>query len=239
MAPRLPLATAAAAAALLVLPVGASAATQIPDIPNGTVSNVTATTAQLSAEVNPNGGETTYNFQIRLTGATDWETVSGAVLPSGTTPIPVTAEANLLQPETSYQVRVVASNSAGEIALDGLAFRTLATPAPTPSASLSVSSLKAKVGKKGLYFTSRATVNAAGSLSQTATTGSGKKTKTWCRTMTTARTAATYSLKCNLGSKGRRYLKKGSLVLTVETTLRAATGASVTDTQTLTIKRKR
>ena len=239
MAPRLTLATAAAAAALLVLPAVSSAATEIPNIPTGSVSNVTATTAQLSAVVNPNGGETTYNFQIRVTGANDWETVSGAVLPSGTAPVPVTAEANLLQPETAYQVRVVAGNSAGEIALDGLAFRTLATPTPTPSASLSVTSVKVKVGKKSAYFTSRVTVSAAGSLGQSATTGSGKKMRTWCTTMTTARNAATYSLKCNLGSKGRRYLKKRPLALTVQTTLRAATGASVADTQQLTIKRRR
>ena len=240
MAPRLTLATAAAAAALLVLPAVSSAATEIPNIPTGSVSNVTATTAQLSAVVNPNGGETTYNFQIRRTGTTDWETVSGAVLPAGTNaPVPVTAEANLLQPETAYQVRVVAGNSAGEIALDGLAFRTLATPTPTPSASLSVSSVKVKVGKKSAYFTSRVTVSAAGSLGQSATTGSGKKMRTWCTTMTTARNAATYSLKCNLGSKGRRYLKKRPLALTVQTTLRAATGASVADTQPLTIKRRR
>ena len=96
-----------------------------------------------------------------------------------------------------------------------------------------------KVGKKGAYFTSRVAVNTAGSLAQSATTGSGKKTKTWCRTMTTARTAATYSLKCNLGSKGRRYLRKRSLTLTVRTTLKAASGASATNTSKLTIKRKR
>ena len=239
MASRLTLTTAAAVTALLVLPAVSSAATEIPNIPTGSVSNVTATTAQLSAVVNPNGGETTYNFQIRVTGTNDWETVSGAMLPSGTTPVPVTAEANLLQPETAYQVRVVAGNSAGEIALDGLAFRTLATPTPTPSASLSVNSVKVKVGKKSAYFTSRVTVSAAGSLGQSATTGSGGKLKTWCTTMTTARNAATYSLKCNLGSKGRRYLKKKPLALTVQTTLRAATGASVADTQPLTIRRKR
>lgn len=112
-------------------------------------------------------------------------------------------------------------------------------PDPNPvTPSLEVGALKVKVGKKGAYFTSRATVNTAGSLAQVATTGSRKK-KTWCRTMTTARTAATYSLKCNLGSKGRRYLKKRSLALTVTTTLRAATGTSATNTRRLKIKRKR
>ncbi|MBU6336779.1 MAG: fibronectin type III domain-containing protein [Acidobacteria bacterium] len=220
--------------------IGPYEATLIPEIADGSVSNVTATTAQLSAVVNPNGGETTYNFQIRRAGESDWQTVSGTTLPANTNlRIPVTAEANLLQPETAYQVRVVASNSAGEIATEGLAFRTLATPTPAPSASLTVSSVRVKVGKRGAYFTSRATVNTAGSLAQTATTGSGKKTKTWCKTMTTARAAGTYSLKCNLGSKGRRYLKKRSLALTVKTTLRAATGASATSTRKLTIKRKR
>ncbi|MBU3673513.1 MAG: fibronectin type III domain-containing protein [Solirubrobacteraceae bacterium] len=220
--------------------IGAYEATLIPEIADGLASNVTSTTAQLSAVVNPNGGQSTYNFQIRRTGTSEWETVSGATLPADTNSfVPVTAEANLLEPETAYQVRIVAINSAGELAADGLAFRTLATPTPTPSASLSVNSVKVKVGKKGAYFTSRVTVNSAGSLAQTATTGSGKKTRTWCRTMTTARTAATYPLKCNLGSKGRRYLKKRSLALTVKTTLRAATGASATNTRKLTIKRRR
>ena len=222
--------------------IGPYEATLIPDIPDGSVSDITSTTAQLSSQVNPNGGETTYNFQIRRTGESEWQTVSGATLPANTNSlVPVTAEANLLQPGTTYQVRIVASNSAGELAADGLTFRTLAapTPTPTPSPSISVSSLKARVGKKGAYFTSRATSSGAGSITQTATTGTGKKTKTWCRTMTTARTAASYPLKCNLGSKGRRYLKKRSLTLTVKTTLNAATGVSVTNTSKLTIKRKR
>ncbi|MFM8884767.1 MAG: choice-of-anchor Q domain-containing protein [Solirubrobacterales bacterium] len=217
--------------------IGATETILPPTISAVSVGTVTSSSAPVSATVNPNGGATTYNFQIRKTGTSDWGSFDGATTGEGAAAQPVTGTANPLDASTDYEVRIVGANSAGEVASSPVAFRTPAAPAPT--LSLTVSSLKAKVGKKGLYFTSRATVNAAGSLSQTATTGSGKKTKTWCRTMTTARAAATYSLKCNLGSKGRRYLKKRSLVLTVKTTLKAATGASVTDARKLKIKRKR
>ncbi|MFM9140405.1 MAG: choice-of-anchor Q domain-containing protein, partial [Solirubrobacterales bacterium] len=206
--------------------IGAVEAILPPTLSTVSVGTVTSSSAPVSATVNPNGGATTYNFQLRKAGTSEWGSFDGATTGDGATAQSASGTANPLDASTDYEVRIVGANSAGEVASSPVAFRTPAAPAPT--LSLTVSSLKAKVGKKGLYFTSRATVNAAGSLSQTATTGTGKKTKTWCRTMTTARAAATYSLKCNLGSKGRRYLKKRSLVLTVKTTLRAATGASVT-----------
>ena len=215
--------------------IGATETILPPTVSPVSVGAVTATVAPVSATVNPNGGATTYNFQVRKVGTSDWGSFDGATTDDGASSQPVTGTANPLDPSSDYEVRIVGSNPAGEAASSPVTFRTLALPSP----SLSVSSVKAKVGKKGVYFASRATVSAAGSLGQTATTGSGKKTKTWCRTMTTARTAATYSLKCNLGSKGRRYLKKRSLALTVKTTLRAATGASATNTRKLTIKRKR
>jgi hypothetical protein len=201
------------------------------------VGTVDATSAAVSATVNPNGGATTYNFQLRKAGTSDWGSFDGATTGEGTAGETVSGTARPLEPSTAYEVRVLAANSAGETAGGTVTFRTTAGPNPNPS--LTVSSLKAKVGKKSAYFTSRAAASAAGSLAQTATTGSGRKTKTWCRTMTTVRRAASYPLKCNLGSKGRRYLKKRSLALTVKTTLRAATGVSVTNTRKLTIKRKR
>ncbi len=214
--------------------IGATETILPPTLSPVSVGTVDVTSAAVSATVNPNGGATTYNFQIRKAGTSDWGSFDGATTGEGAADEPVSGTARPLDPSTGYEVRVVGSNSAGEVAGSPVAFRTPATPA-----SLTVSSLKAKVGKRGAYFTSRATVNTAGSLAQTATTGSGRKTKTWCRTMTTVRRAAGYPLKCNLGSKGRRYLKKRSLALTVKTTLRAATGTSVTNTRKLTIKRRR
>lgn len=221
--------------------IGPYEATLIPDIPDASVSNVTATTAQLSAQVNPNGGATTYNFQIRRTGESEWQTVSGANLPANTNSlVPVTAEANLLQPATAYQVRIVATNSAGELAADGLAFRTLATPAPTPTPTptLAVESVRSKVSRKGAYVTSRVAVSGAGTISQRATTGSSRLT-TRCRVSKRTTAAGTSTLKCNLGSKGRRALKKSSLKLTLRTTFAPSTGSAVLVNRKLTVKRKR
>ena len=218
--------------------IGPYEATLLPEIPTGSVGAVTATTARLNASINPNGGSTSYSFQIRRVGAGSWDTVTtGSLAEASNTPSPVTTEANLLQPATAYEARVTALNSAGEAVFPAFSFST--SPNPDPAATVKVSSLKARLSRRSAYLTSRAAVSAAGSVVQAATTGSGKKTKTWCRTSTTARGAGSYPLKCNLGSKGRRYLKKRSLVLTVKTTLKSPTGTAVTSTRKLTIKRKR
>ena len=212
--------------------IGPYEATLIPEIPDVSVSNVTATTAQLSSQVNPNGGETTYNFQIRRTGESEWQTVSGATMPANTNSlVPVTAEANLLQPGTAYEVRIVASNVAGELAADGLSFRTLPL--------ISISSVKAKVANRGAYVTSRVSVSGAGRISQRATTGGGPRVKTWCRVTATARSAGTRTLKCNLGSKGRKALRRGSLKLTLRTAFTPTGGSAVYANRALTIKLKR
>jgi hypothetical protein len=55
----------------------------------------------------------------------------------------------------------------------------------------------------------------------------------------TTTAASTHTLKCNLGSKGRRALKKSSLKLTLRTTFTPTTAAAVTSERKLTIKRKR
>ncbi|MFM9127470.1 MAG: hypothetical protein ACKOTA_07925, partial [Solirubrobacterales bacterium] len=111
-------------------------------------------------------------------------------------------------------------------------------PTPTPPATVAVASVKSKVSRKGAYITSRVTVSGAGAVSQRATTGS-KKLKTWCRVSKTATTATAHTLKCNLGSKGRRALRKGSLKLTLRTTFTPTTGTAATSDRKLTIKRKR
>ena len=119
--------------------------------------------------------------------------------------------------------------------------------APTPTPAVSVSALKAKVSKKDAYLTSRVTVSAAGRIAQAATTsrrvGKGSKRRTQittrCRVSRNATAAGTYALKCNLGSKGRKAIKQGSLRLTVKTTLTATSGTAVSNLLKLTIKRKR
>ena len=73
---------------------------------------------------------------------------------------------------------------------------------------------------------------------QRATTGT-KKLKTWCKTSTSPKTAGTKTLKCNLGSRGRRALRRASLKLTLRTTFTPSKGAPASSVRKLTIKRKR
>jgi hypothetical protein len=112
------------------------------------------------------------------------------------------------------------------------------TPEPTPGATIKVSSVKQKVARKSAYLTSRVTVSGAGKISQRATTGS-KKLTTRCRVTKTTSSASTHTLKCNLGSKGRRALKRSPLKLTLRTIFTPATGNAVTSERSLTIKRRR
>ncbi|MFM9077251.1 MAG: InlB B-repeat-containing protein, partial [Solirubrobacterales bacterium] len=124
----------------------------------------------------------------------------------------------------------------------GASFAAAPSPDPGPNPatpSLALSALKAKVKKRALLVSSKATVNGAGTIAQRATTGSGKTTKTWCRASKTASAAGTYTLKCNLGKKGRSALRKGTLKLTLRTTFTPTTSKAVTVNRKLTLKRKR
>ncbi|MFM8562127.1 MAG: hypothetical protein ACKOB9_08540, partial [Solirubrobacterales bacterium] len=84
-------------------------------------------------------------------------------------------------------------------------------------------------------------------IAQAATTsrrvGKGSKrrttTTTRCRVSKTVSAAGTYTLKCNLGRKGRKALRKEALRLTVKTTLTPTAGAAVSAERKLTLKRKR
>ena len=104
--------------------------------------------------------------------------------------------------------------------------------------SVSVSSIKSKVSKKDAYITSRVRVSGAGRIDQRATTGS-KKLATRCRVSKTTTAAGTQTLKCNLGSKGRKALKKSALKLTLRTGFTPTGGSAVFANKALTLKRKR
>ncbi|MBM3664949.1 MAG: hypothetical protein FJW92_04045 [Actinobacteria bacterium] len=121
------------------------------------------------------------------------------------------------------------------------------TPTPTPTPTVSLAGLKAKVSRNTAYLTSRVTISGAGLIAQAATTsrridtGSERRiqTTTRCRVRKTATAPGTYTLKCNLGSKGRKALKKDPLKPTVKTTLTPTGGTATSTEHELTIKRKR
>ncbi len=90
-----------------------------PEVISQSASGVTATTAQLHAEANPGGFDTTYRFQYeteaeyeanppeeRFTGAAE-APVGGAVLGTGKEALAAAVQLNALQPDTAYRYRVL------------------------------------------------------------------------------------------------------------------------------------
>jgi len=108
-------------------------------------------------------------------------------------------------------------------------------PGPNPSSELAVKNLQARVTKKSAYLTSTVVTGVSGKISQSAVAGK----KTWCKSSRSVSKAGSYQVKCNLGSKGRRYLKKRALALSVSTSLAPSSGSAVSLKRTLKIKRRR
>ncbi len=134
---------------------------------------------------------------------------------------------------TPYTFTATATN-AGGTSTASLPSR-LVTPRPT----LAVRTLKAHLGNASAYLRSRATVSSGGRITQAATTGTGRMKKTWCKAAKTISAAGSYALKCKLGAKGRSYLRRHALKLTVTTIFRPSTGAPVSKSSKITIKRRR
>ncbi len=134
---------------------------------------------------------------------------------------------------TGYRFTATATNAGGTSS------SSAASSSVTPRPPLTVQSLKAKVGRASAYLSSRGTVSGAGKITQAATTGSGRKKKTLCKTTKNAPAAGSYTLKCNLGAKGRSHLRRQALKLTVTTVFRRSAAAAVTKSSRLTIRRSR
>jgi hypothetical protein len=79
-----------------------------------TTTGVTATSATFNGAVNPGGGPTGYRFEYRI-GSARWTRVPAGdgALGSGATDVPVTETVTGLEPNTTYQVRLVANRTYG------------------------------------------------------------------------------------------------------------------------------
>lgn len=201
------------------------------------VDSKTFNLAELSATINPNGGATTWNFQIRKAGTTTWESVVGATTGEGTTPETVSTTAQPLDANTSYEVRLVGLNSTGiEVASPAVtAFTT--DPAP-PTVSIGIRSAKAMVSRKKVTVRVKVRTSVPGRITVRATTGRGGS-KTWCKVTKRVRAAGLHTLDCNLGRKGRAKLRKAPLKLTLRVGLTADSGLTASGVRNLTIPRKR
>ncbi len=123
-------------ASLLFAALGAgSALAAAPTIPVTTVSAVTAKTAVLEADVNPEGEATTYHFEYGLTDCSSNPCTSVPVpdanVGSASTARRMTRELSGLQPETTYHLRVVATNASGTTEGPDATFTTYPLPSAT------------------------------------------------------------------------------------------------------------
>ena len=214
-----------------------------PDEPAAPTATAGVNSATVSVPANP---------ADKRFGAPTSYTVTAAEDPSKgcTVTVPGTScEVSGLSTGSSYTFTARANLNAWQTAASPASAPVTPTspPAPTPAATVSVSGLKAKVSKKDAYLTSRVTVSAAGRIAQAATTsrrvGKGSKRRTQvttrCRASRDVAGAGTFTLKCNLGSKGRKALRTASLRLTVKTTLTPTSGTAASNQRKLTVKRKR
>lgn len=136
---------ATSAAELGGLREGGSESFVAPDAPAlgaTSISNVSSSYAELHAEVDPRGADTTYQFQYIDAAAYETAVLEGASDPyaaGASTPVPapdvgsgddyvnVAASAGGLLPSTAYDFRVVASNVVGETAGENDVFVTMST----------------------------------------------------------------------------------------------------------------
>lgn len=130
--------TGATAAALAFLALTGPAHAANPDPPAASTSApdaLTLSTATLKGSVTPNGGPTTYRFEYGTSDSYGLAT-SERDAGSGTVPVAVSVPVTGLTSDTTYHVRLVATNPAGVTRSTDRTFRTTA-PTRAPGASTS------------------------------------------------------------------------------------------------------
>lgn len=150
---------------------------QAPVIASRAVSEVTATGAQVSASINPNGSSTSYVVEYGRTTALG-QTALGGLLSSGTALVPVSVVLDGLLSGSTYYYRIQASNSGGLAYSDLGSFTTGTSPLAPTVASVGLDSfgpvteqVHALIDPKGLVTTIRVEYGLTIALGQTADSG--------------------------------------------------------------------
>ena len=214
--------------------VGSSAATGPPTVSTVSVDRIGQVDADLSATVNPNGGATTYEFQIRAGGLTEWTSFGSGTIGVGTEPVTIRATATDLLLDSLYEVRVRGVNAAGESVSPALS-TIVVWEFPI---FLSVNDVEAKVGKRSLVVSSRVRVPGDGVIAQRVTSGPGQG-RTWCERSRPVAGTGNYAMRCDLGGKARAELRRRALRLPLRTTFSRPNNLSVDNDQILRVERRR
>jgi hypothetical protein len=118
----------------------------IPDVTTGSVSNTHPTSVTFEGTVNPDGVQVTAcKFEYR-TATGSWQSVACASEPgSGSSEVPVSAEATGLQPNTTYHYRLTASNANGANSGEDATFTTPGPPAIDEESSANITPTSADI----------------------------------------------------------------------------------------------
>jgi len=111
-------------------------------------TSVTATSASLNGQVNPNNASTTVTFEYGLTDSYGSEVTASESPVTGSTPASVSADISSLSETTTYHYRIKAVNTDGTTYSTDMTFTTLALTPPT-----------ATTGSATLVTSSSATLN--------------------------------------------------------------------------------
>ncbi|HEX6204601.1 MAG TPA: fibronectin type III domain-containing protein [Solirubrobacterales bacterium] len=85
-----------------------------PEVKSIGAANVSEDEAELQGVIDPNNLETNYNFEYKVEGAAIWASAGGGRLPAGNTEVEVSAPASGLNPDTTYEFRLIANNEAAD-----------------------------------------------------------------------------------------------------------------------------
>ncbi len=107
-----------------------------PEVNSAAAANISEDEAELRAEIDPNNLDTTYVFEYKVEGAPGWTPAGEGMIPTGNSPVEVSAGAAGLTPGTNYDFRVIATNEEGSDEAEG-SFSTYPTipSEPTPCAN--------------------------------------------------------------------------------------------------------
>jgi hypothetical protein len=98
-----------------------------PTVTTTTNASVDATSQTVNGTIDPEGGPATYHFDYGTSTAYGSSTAESEPL-TGTDPLPATATATGLSPNTTYHFRIVGSNASGSIPGEDQTFTTATAP---------------------------------------------------------------------------------------------------------------
>lgn len=131
-----------------------------PAVATGPATGVTSNSATVTALVNPNGVNTTYEFQFGLTPSYGMQT-SSTILTASTAPMPVSQTLTGLSPSTVFHYRIVALHGSA-VSSSGIDAVFMTHPTKRPKAGIRARTKPGTDRKRPYTFTTSGSINRRG-----------------------------------------------------------------------------